>query len=82
MWILISLLHYKPADNSVIPNQADLQLHFFFKNGMNFIGLDKLFFQRKIVNIFLPITLSICFACSKEPSYEMVLLSTHNICFD
>ena len=25
-------------------------------------------FQRKIVNIFLPILLSICFGCSKEPS--------------
>ena len=26
-------------------------------------------FQRKIVNIFLPITFSICFGCSKEPSH-------------
>ena len=24
-------------------------------------------FQRKIVNIFLPINFSICFGCSKEP---------------
>ena len=26
-------------------------------------------FERKIVNIFLPITLNICFSCSKEPSH-------------
>ena len=26
-------------------------------------------FQRKIVNIFLPIIFSICFGCSKEPSH-------------
>ena len=26
-------------------------------------------FQRKIVNIFLPIICSICFGCSKEPSH-------------
>ena len=33
------------------------------------IGLDKQNFQRKIVNIFLPISFNICFGCSKEPSY-------------
>ena len=44
-------------------------------------GLDRQKFQIKIVNIFLPITLSICFGCSKEPSHWDVLLSTHNICF-
>ena len=26
-------------------------------------------FQRKIVNIFLPINFYICFGCSKEPSH-------------
>ena len=26
-------------------------------------------FQRKIVNIFLPIIFSICLRCSKEPSH-------------
>ena len=26
-------------------------------------------FQRKIVNIFLPINFNICFGCSKEPSH-------------
>ena len=31
-------------------------------------GLDKQNFQRKIVNIFLPIILSICFGCSEELS--------------
>ena len=53
-------------------------------------GLDKQNFQRKIVNIFLPIIFSIFFGCIKEPSHwdgsknrliETVLLSTHNICF-
>ena len=43
------------------------------------IGLDKQNFQHKSVNIFLPISLNICFGCSKEPSNETVLLSTHNI---
>ena len=36
---------------------------------VEFIGLDKKNFQHKIVNIFLPIMLSICFGCSKEPSH-------------
>ena len=26
-------------------------------------------YERKIVNIFLPINLSMCFGCSKEPSH-------------
>ena len=26
-------------------------------------------FERKIVNIFLPISFNICFGCSKEPSH-------------
>ena len=34
------------------------------------IGLDNQNFQRKIVNIFLPIIFSICFGCSKEPSHQ------------
>ena len=55
-------------------------------------------FERRIINIFLPVSLNICFGCSKEPSHcqsiqthvlgdqknrlsEMILLSTHNICF-
>ena len=33
------------------------------------IGLDKPNFERKIVNIFIPISLSICFGCSKGPSH-------------
>ena len=32
-------------------------------------GLINKKFQRKIVNIFLPIMFSICFGCSKEPSH-------------
>ena len=38
-------------------------------------------FQRKIVNIFLPIIFSICFGCSKNRLIKTVLLSTHIICF-
>ena len=38
-------------------------------------------FEHKIVNIFLPINLNICFGCSKKRLIEMVLLNTHNICF-
>ena len=37
--------------------------------------------RRKIVSIFLPISFNICFGCSKNHLIEMVLLSTHNICF-
>ena len=36
---------------------------------VQYIGLNKHFFQRKIVNIFLRIICSICFGCSKEPSH-------------
>ena len=32
-------------------------------------GLDKQKFQGKILNIFLPIILSLCFGCSKVPSH-------------
>ena len=32
-------------------------------------GLDKQIFERKIVNTFLPISLNVCFGCSKEPSH-------------
>ena len=52
--------------------------------GRNLIGLDKQKkFQRKIVNIFLPISFNICFGCGAQKNrlIEMVLLSTHNICF-
>ena len=34
----------------------------------NHTGLDKKNTERKIVNIFLPISFNICFGCSKEPS--------------
>ena len=37
---------------------------------LKIIGLDKpKFFERKIVNIFLPISFNICFGRSKELSY-------------
>ena len=32
-------------------------------------GLVKHSFERKIVNIFLPISYNICFGCLKEPSH-------------
>ena len=41
----------------------------------------KLMFERKFVNIFIPIPFNICFWCSKNRLIEMVLLSTHNISF-
>ena len=37
--------------------------------GLLTIGLAKQKFQRKNVNIFLPISFNICFGCSKEPSH-------------
>ena len=37
--------------------------------------------QSKIAIIFLSITLNMCFGYSKDRLTEMVLLSTHNICF-
>ena len=45
------------------------------------IGPVKQFFERKIVIIFLYISLNMFFGCSKKPLIKMVLLSTHNICF-
>ena len=38
-------------------------------------------FERKIVNIFLPISFNICFGAQKNRLIETVLLSTYNICF-
>ena len=38
-------------------------------------------YERQIVNIFLPITLNICFGAQKNRLTERVLLSTHNIWF-
>ena len=37
--------------------------------GVSITGLDKQNFERKIVNIFLPISLNICFGYTKEPSH-------------
>ena len=33
-------------------------------------GLDKQFFECKIVNVFLLISLNKCFGCSEEPSHR------------
>ena len=38
-------------------------------------------FQRKNVNIFVPISFNICFDAQKNRLIETVLLCTHNICF-
>ena len=38
-------------------------------------------FQRKIANIFLPIFLAYVLGAQKNCLDEMILLSTHNICF-
>ena len=34
------------------------------------IGLDNTIFERKILNISLPISYNKCFGCSKEPSHQ------------
>ena len=39
------------------------------------------YFQRKIVNIFLPIILAYVLCAQKNRLIETILLSTHNICF-
>ena len=39
-------------------------------------------FERKIVNIFLPIRLTYVLGAQKNRLIETVLLSTHNICLD
>ena len=44
-------------------------LGLFLKHNVFFIYRWAKIFQRKNVNIFLPIILSICFGCSKEPSH-------------
>ena len=38
-------------------------------------------FERKIVNIFLPLSFNIFLGAQKNRLIETVLLSTHNICF-
>ena len=45
------------------------------------IGLDKQKFQSKIVNIFLPISLTYVLGAQENSLIERVLLSNHNICF-
>ena len=42
--------------------EKDIKYHYI-------TGLDKDFFYRKIVNIFLPISFNICCGLSKEPSH-------------
>ena len=42
---------------------------FIFISVCTYTGLDKKNVQHKIVNIFLPITFTICFGCSKESSH-------------
>ena len=53
--------------------RGDLVIYGYIVNrvvAQEFIGLDKngFFFVRKIVNFFFPISVIICFGCSKEPS--------------
>ena len=49
-------------------NNEDWQILRSSNFSENYSGFDKQIFERKIVNIFLPISLIICFGCSKEPS--------------
>ena len=37
--------------------------------------------ERKIMNMSVYISINICSGCSNDHLIEMVLLSTHNICF-
>ena len=39
-----------------------------------YIGLDKQIFERKIVNIFLPISFNICFGFTKEAQNISILV--------
>ena len=43
--------------------------------------LDKHYFERKLVNIFLPIGLTYVLGAQKNRLNERVILSIHNICF-
>ena len=45
------------------------------------IGFDNKLFELKIINIFLPISLTYILGTQKNGLIETVLLSTHNICF-
>ena len=46
-----------------------------------FTGLDICIFERKIVNIFLPVSFEIYLGLQMNCLIETDLLSTHNICF-
>ena len=48
--------------------QIKMSLHTQYATWLPKVQLSKIF-ECKIVNIFLPIILSICFGCSKEPSH-------------
>ena len=41
----------------------------FHKDQVNTYGQLSIFFRRKIANIYLSISLNMCFGCSKEPSH-------------
>ena len=47
--------------------KGQLMRFFYLSHMLKVIGINKKF-ERKIVNIFLPISLNISFGCSKEPS--------------
>ena len=57
--------------------------HILRKKEYRCTGLDKQNIQRKVVNIFLPISFNICFGSGAQKNclIKTVLLSTHNICF-
>ena len=46
-----------------------IRIHSVFHTHAESIDPDKENFERKIVIIFLPINLNMCFGCSKEPSH-------------
>ena len=53
--------------HSAITYNYEFSAIFLAKPQLNYTDLDNL--QHKIVNIFLPISFTICFECSKEPSH-------------
>ena len=55
--------------------------HRLFLTEQSDIGLDEQNFERKIVNIFLPISFNMFWVLNRTVSLRRVYLSTPNICF-
>ena len=62
LWFLLSLLPFCHLPSPPTINKITLLNHIS-------IGPNRKFYLRKILIIFLPINLNMCFGCSKEPSH-------------